>query len=105
MKSAYSSLDGVPQVADYHTLTEILRDEWGFGRWVSSERGRNRPAGQRFPRVSYAAQFVRQEHHRGKMLCRAANAALRRDVEMGGGSFNFRSIPDLVRQANSIPSC
>ncbi|KAI5248840.1 putative beta-glucosidase [Aureobasidium subglaciale] len=43
--SAYHAYDGIPAVADYFMLTEILRNEW---------------------------------------------------VQMGGGSFNFRSIPDLV---------
>ncbi|KAK5115231.1 hypothetical protein LTR62_001431 [Meristemomyces frigidus] len=37
--SAYSSYDGIPQVADYHTLTEILREEWGFEYFVSSDAG------------------------------------------------------------------
>ena len=33
--SAYHSYDGVPAVADYHTLTEILRQEWGYEYFVS----------------------------------------------------------------------
>ena len=33
--SAYHSYDGVPAVADYHTLTEILREEWGYEYFVS----------------------------------------------------------------------
>lgn len=28
--SAYHSYDGIPAISDYHTLTEILRDEWGM---------------------------------------------------------------------------
>jgi beta-glucosidase len=28
--SAYHAYDGIPAVADYHMLTEILRDEWGM---------------------------------------------------------------------------
>lgn len=35
--AAYHSLDGVPAVADYHLLTEILRDEWGYPGFVQGE--------------------------------------------------------------------
>lgn len=37
--SAYSSYDGVPLIANHHILTDILRDEWGFKYWVSSDAG------------------------------------------------------------------
>jgi beta-glucosidase len=39
--SAYHAYDGIPAVADYHMLTEILREEWGMltfrilGYWVT----------------------------------------------------------------------
>jgi beta-glucosidase len=35
--SAYHSYDGVPAIADYHTLTEILRGEWGYKYFVTSD--------------------------------------------------------------------
>ncbi len=35
--SAYHSYDGVPAVADYHTLTEILRGEWNYKYFVTSD--------------------------------------------------------------------
>jgi beta-glucosidase len=37
--SAYSSYDGVPCVANQHLLTDILRDEWGYQYWVTSDAG------------------------------------------------------------------
>lgn len=37
--SAYHSYDGVPAVADSHMLTEILREEWGYEYWVTSDAG------------------------------------------------------------------
>jgi len=37
--SAYSSYDGVPCVASQHLLTEILRNEWGYQYWVTSDAG------------------------------------------------------------------
>ncbi|CRG87143.1 hypothetical protein PISL3812_04158 [Talaromyces islandicus] len=63
--------DGIPAVADYHTLTEILRDEWAFKLCQSS------------PIDSEAITLA---------ALPAGN-----DVEMGGGSFNFKEIPELVK--------
>ena len=37
--TAYSSYDGVPLIANYHILTEILRDEWGYKYWTTSDAG------------------------------------------------------------------
>lgn len=37
--TAYSAYDGIPAVADYHLLTEILRGEWGYKYWISSDAG------------------------------------------------------------------
>lgn len=35
--SSYNDYDGVPITGNYHFLTEILRDEWGFGGYVVSD--------------------------------------------------------------------
>lgn len=35
----HSSYDGVPAAIDKHTLTEVLRDEWGFEGFVESDSG------------------------------------------------------------------
>jgi len=35
--SAFSSLNGIPSSANYYTLTEILRNEWGFNGFVVSD--------------------------------------------------------------------
>lgn len=37
--SAYSSYDGVPAIANHHLLTDILRAEWGYKYWVTSDSG------------------------------------------------------------------
>jgi beta-glucosidase len=37
--SAYHSYDGVPAVADYHLLTEILQEEWGYKYHVMTDVG------------------------------------------------------------------
>lgn len=37
--SAYSSYDGIPCVTNQHLLTDILRNEWGYQYWVTSDAG------------------------------------------------------------------
>lgn len=37
--SAYSSYDGVAMITNHHVLTEILREEWGYKCWVTSDSG------------------------------------------------------------------
>ena len=34
-----SRYDGIPAVSDYHTLTEILREEWGYEYFVMTDAG------------------------------------------------------------------
>ncbi|EME83243.1 glycoside hydrolase family 3 protein [Pseudocercospora fijiensis CIRAD86] len=94
--SAYASYDGVPQVADEHTLTEILRDEWGYKFWVSSDAGATDRLAKPFricpsPLTKYGSPITEGNE------CVTLNALpAGGDVEMGGGSFSYRSIPDLV---------
>ena len=94
--SAYSSYDGVPQVADPHTLTEILRDEWGYEFFVTSDAGATDRLENAFyicpsPLNSYGGPITKGNE------CVTLNALpAGGDVEMGGGSFNYRSIPELV---------
>ncbi|KAF4626149.1 hypothetical protein G7Y89_g12012 [Cudoniella acicularis] len=66
--SAYSSYDGVPMITNYHILTEILRDEWGYKYWVTSDSGGTDRA------------------------LEAGN-----DVELGTRAFTYQGIPSLVR--------
>lgn len=37
--SAYSLYDGIPSIANHHLLTDILRTEWGYKYWVTSDAG------------------------------------------------------------------
>jgi beta-glucosidase len=37
--SAYSSYDGVPAITNHHILTDILRTEWGYKYWITSDSG------------------------------------------------------------------
>jgi beta-glucosidase len=94
--SAYSSYDGIPQVSDEHTLTEILRGEWGYEYYVMSDAGATDRLANSFyicsqPLNSYGGPITEGNE------CVTMNALpAGGDVEMGGGSFNYRAIPELV---------
>jgi len=84
--SAYSSYDGVPLASNYHILTEILREQWGYQYWVTGDAGS-------LDRL--ASPFgVCALHDADCITLNALPAG--NDVEMGGGSFNYLSIPSLI---------
>ncbi|KAF7976110.1 hypothetical protein HWV62_7541 [Athelia sp. TMB] len=95
--SAYSSLDGVPQVGDYFTLTEVLRNEWGFKYWVSSDAGATDRLANAFYVCPVPLGTYGQNITAGNECITLATLPNGGDVEMGGGSFNYRSIPELVQ--------
>lgn len=70
--------DGVPAVADYHTLTEILRDEWGYEYFVMSDAGGT-------DRLCTAFKTCRADPIDKESVTMQALPA-GNDVEMGGGS-------------------
>lgn len=86
--SAYHSYDGVPAVANHHTLTDVLRGEWGYKYWVTSDAGATDRLCWAFKMCTYTP--IDSE----KVTMYALPAG--NDVEMGGGSFNFKTIPQLV---------
>ncbi|KAL5041918.1 hypothetical protein BDW71DRAFT_190951 [Aspergillus fruticulosus] len=86
--SAYHSYDGIPAVADYHLLTEILREEWGYEYFVISDAG----ATDRLCNAFHTCQSSPIDSESVTLQALPAG----NDVEMGGGSFNFRTIPQLV---------
>ncbi|PPJ50600.1 hypothetical protein CBER1_05723 [Cercospora berteroae] len=94
--SGYNSWDGVPVVSDHHLLEEILRKEWGYEFYVMSDAGATDrlatpmnicPA----PLNKYGSPF-----NAGNECVTLDALPAGGDVEMGGGSFSYRSIPDLV---------
>ncbi|KAL5342870.1 glycoside hydrolase superfamily [Aspergillus crustosus] len=86
--SAYHSYDGVPAVADYHLLTEILREEWGYEYFVISDAG----ATDRLCNAFHVCESSPIDSESVTLQALPAG----NDVEMGGGSFNFRTIPQLI---------
>ncbi|KAJ5812247.1 hypothetical protein N7474_008548 [Penicillium riverlandense] len=87
--SAYHSYDGIPAVADYHLLTQILRKEWGYEYFVISDAGAT-------DRLCTAFHLCRSSPIDMESVTLKALPA-GNDVEMGGGSYNFQKIPDLVK--------
>ncbi|KAI9663740.1 MAG: hypothetical protein M1821_007230 [Bathelium mastoideum] len=94
--SAYSSYDGIPQVADEHTLTEILRDEWGYEFFVTSDAGATDRLANAFNICPDTLNTYNNPITEGNECITLNALPAGGDVEMGGGSFNYRSIPQLV---------
>ncbi|KAI1079973.1 glycoside hydrolase superfamily [Whalleya microplaca] len=86
--SAYHSYDGVPAVADRHTLTEILREQWGYKYFVMSDAGAT-------DRLCKDFAMCESNPIDSEAVVKFALPA-GNDVEMGGGSFNFEKIPEMI---------
>ncbi|KAI0169242.1 glycoside hydrolase family 3 protein [Hypoxylon sp. FL1284] len=92
--SAYHSYDGIPAVADKHTLTDILRGEWGYKYFVMSDAGAT-------DRLCNDFKMCKTNPIDSEAVVSYALPA-GNDVEMGGGSFNFEKIPDMV-ESGKLP--
>ncbi|APA15785.1 hypothetical protein SS1G_09366 [Sclerotinia sclerotiorum 1980 UF-70] len=90
--SAYHSYDGVALVASHHILTEILREEWGYKYWVTSDAGATDRLCDNFKMCRSKGNGLPIDSEAVTMFALPAG----NDVEMGGGSFNFEKIPELV---------
>lgn len=86
--SAYHCYDGVPAVADSYLLTDILRDSWGYDYFVMSDAG----ATDRLCTAFNLCQASPIDSEAIVSLVLPAGG----DVEMGGGSYNFEKIPDMI---------
>ncbi|KAK7703668.1 hypothetical protein SLS64_008981 [Diaporthe eres] len=86
--SAYHCYDGVPAVADYHILTEILRDTWGYEYFVMSDAGGT-------DRVCTAFGLCQASPIDSEAVVSLVLPS-GNDMEMGGGSYNFQKIPDMI---------
>lgn len=80
--SAFQDLNGVPGVANHHTLTDILRDEWKFKGFVVSDWGAIHEL--------LAHGFATDDGD-------AAAKALKAGVDMDMVDNAFEHIPELVR--------
>ena len=91
---AYHAYDGIPSIADGHLQETILREEWGYKYWLTSDAGST-------DRLCCAFKLCQ---------CKTADKPIDKDaitlmalpngndVEMGGGSYNYEMIPKLVEE-------
>ncbi|OCH93251.1 glycoside hydrolase [Obba rivulosa] len=87
--TAYASYDGVPAVANHHLLTDILRNEWGYQYFVTTDAG--------------SVDLLITTHGTCATRECAAEMALENGIqgEMGGGSYTYLTLPDQV-QAGTV---
>ncbi|KXG50456.1 Major facilitator superfamily domain, general substrate transporter [Penicillium griseofulvum] len=83
-----TTYDGIPSVSDAYTLTDILRGELDYKYWVVSDAG----ATDRVCTYFKLCQGNPIDSDAVTLEVLPAGT----DVEMGGGSFNFKQIPSLV---------
>lgn len=86
--SAYHCYDGVPAVSDSRLLTDILRDSWGYEYFVMSDASAT-------DRLCTAFSLCRASPIDSEAIVSMVLPA-GGDVEMGGGSYNFQKIPEMV---------
>ncbi|KAA1478030.1 glycoside hydrolase family 3 protein [Dentipellis sp. KUC8613] len=83
--TAYSSYDGIPAIANSHLLTEILREEWGYKYWVTTDAG--------------SVDLLITLHGTCDTRECAAKTALENGLsgEMGGGTYTYLTLPDQIK--------
>ncbi|KAH8730572.1 glycoside hydrolase superfamily [Phaeosphaeriaceae sp. PMI808] len=84
---AYHSYDGIPSET-------ILRNEWGYKYWVTSDAG----ATDRLCCTFKLCQCKTANKPIDKKAVTLMTLPAGNDVEMGGGSYNFETIPELVKE-------
>ncbi|KAH9483331.1 Beta-xylosidase [Psilocybe cubensis] len=83
--TAYSSYDGIPAIANSHLLTDILRNEWGYKYWVTTDAG--------------SVDLLINLHGTCDTRECAAKTALENGIsgEMGGGTYTYLTLPDQIK--------
>jgi beta-glucosidase len=89
---AYHSYDGIPSVADHHLQETILREEWGYKYFVTSDAG----ATDRLCCTFKMCQCKTEDKPIDREAVTLYTLPNGNDVEMGGGSYNFEMIPELI---------
>jgi beta-glucosidase len=89
---AYHSYDGIPSIADYLLQETILREEWGYEYFITSDAG----ATDRLCCTFKLCQCKTADKPIDKEAVTLYALPNGNDVEMGGGSYNFEIIPQLV---------
>jgi beta-glucosidase len=89
---AYHSYDGIPSIADGHLQEDILRGEWGYKYWITSDAGATDRLCNNFKLCQWKTENISIDSEAVTLMALPNG----NDVEMGGGSFNYANIPRLV---------
>ncbi|PFH45933.1 glycoside hydrolase family 3 protein [Amanita thiersii Skay4041] len=83
--TAYSSYDGIPAIANKHLLRDILRDQWGYKYWVTTDAG--------------SVDLLINLHGTCDSRECAAKTTLENgwSGEMGGGTYTYLTLPDQIK--------
>ena len=83
--ASYNEIDGVPSHINHWLLDRVLRQEWGFGGYITSDGG--------------GLQMLVQAHHVAANMSEAARLALEAgvDYDLSDGSV-YRTLTDQVKQ-------
>ncbi|KAF8919142.1 glycoside hydrolase superfamily [Mucidula mucida] len=78
--TSYASYDGVPAIADTHIMVDILREEWGYPYYVTSDAG--------------SVDLLITEHQTCETRECAAKTNLENALsgEMGGGTYTYLTL-------------
>ena len=82
--TAYHTIDGIPCTADRHLLTDVLRDEWGFGGLVVSDL--------------YSIDVMHNTLHTTATSLDAAIAALQAGVDVDLGGNCYAQLPQALAE-------
>ena len=82
--TAYHTIDGIPCTADRHLLTDVLRDEWGFGGLVVSDL--------------YSIDMMQNTLHTVATPLDAAIAALQAGVDVDLGGNCYAQLPQALAE-------
>ncbi|RAK81877.1 glycoside hydrolase [Aspergillus fijiensis CBS 313.89] len=93
--SSYNSYDGIPSVSNRYLLTEVLREQWDFQYFTTSDYG----GPDRLCETFKMCHSDPVDKEAVTMMVLPAGG----DTE-GGGSFNFDVVPDLVSNGTLSPS-
>ncbi|KAG7443778.1 glycoside hydrolase [Guyanagaster necrorhizus] len=84
--TAYSSYDGIPAIANKHMMIDIVREEWGYPYWVTTDAG--------------SPDLLITLHGTCETRECAAKTTLENSLsgEMGGGTYTYLTLVDTVDQ-------
>lgn len=82
--TAYSSYDGIPAIANKHMMIDIVREEWGYPYWVTTDAG--------------SPDLLITLHGTCETRECAAKTTLENSLsgEMGGGTYTYLTLVDQV---------